>query len=120
MSEGQPTDAYRCGQLYAALETLQLLADIGSRALGRADTQENAARRPRTHMTEPLIMVGRSLHSARLRGRAAAAGAVFRMIPDLLPAARDLPGSQDAGQCEEFARGRRDQLEVIGKETAAL
>ncbi|MDP5312038.1 hypothetical protein [Streptomyces poriferorum] len=120
MSEGRPTDAYRCGQLYAALETLQLLADIGSRALGRADTRENAARRPRTHMTEPLIMVGRSLHSARLRGRAAAAGAVFRMIPDLLPAARDLPGSQDAGQCEEFARGRREQLEVIGKETAAL
>lgn len=54
------------------------------------------------------------------RGRAAAAGAVFRMIPDLLPAARDLPGSQDDGQREEFARGRRDQLEVIGKETAGL
>nr|WSW69137.1 hypothetical protein OG461_24730 [Streptomyces sp. NBC_00995] len=119
MSQAQPTDAYRCGQLYAALESLELLAGIGSRALGRADTRENAAKRPRTHLTEPLIMVGRSLHCARLRGRATAAGAVFRMIPDLLPAARDLPGTQDTGQREEFARGRRDQLEIIAKETAA-
>ncbi|MFF9346856.1 hypothetical protein [Streptomyces sp. NPDC014734] len=115
MPEDQPTDAHLCGQLYAALEVLQRLGDVGSRALGREALRLRASKRPRTEMTVPLHTVGKSLYWARLRGHGVAAGAVFRTIPDLMPAARDLPGSLTTGQQEEFLRGRLDRLETIEK-----
>ncbi|MFF8912028.1 hypothetical protein ACF08M_01565 [Streptomyces sp. NPDC015032] len=115
MPDDRPTDAHLCGQLYAALEVLQQLGDIGFRALGREESRQKAAKRPRTEMTVPLHTVGKSLYWARLRGRGAAAGAVFRSIPDLMPSARDLPAALSPAQQEEFLRGRRAQLDAIAK-----
>ncbi|MFB7916678.1 hypothetical protein [Streptomyces sp. NPDC056061] len=115
MPDDRPTDAHLCGQLYAALEVLQRLGDVGSRALGREDLRLRASKRPRTEMTVPLHTVGKSLYWARMRGHGVAAGAVFRTIPDLMPAAKDLPGSLTADQQEEFLRGRLARLETIEK-----
>ncbi|MFF2325604.1 MULTISPECIES: hypothetical protein [unclassified Streptomyces] len=115
MPEEPPTDAHLCGQLYAALEVLQRLADIGFRALGREDTRQRAARKPRTEMTVPLHTVGKSLYWARLRGHGPVAGAVFRSIPDLMPSTRDLPAVLNADQQKDFLRGREAGLEALGK-----
>ncbi|MEU9623535.1 hypothetical protein ACIODT_23360 [Streptomyces sp. NPDC088251] len=118
MPDDRPTDAHLCGQLYAALEVLQRLGDIGFRALGREESRQRAARRPRTEMTVPLHTVGKSLYWARLRGHGAEAGAVFRSVPDLMPAARDLPAALSPDQQKEFFRGRQEQLDAIAKAAA--
>ncbi|MEV6164673.1 hypothetical protein AB0L71_22640 [Streptomyces sp. NPDC052052] len=115
MPDDLPTDAHICGQLYAALEVLQRLGDIGFRALGREESRQRAAKRPRTEMTVPLHTAGKSLYWARLRGRGAAAGAVFRQIPDLMPSTRDLPASLSEEQQKQFLQGRQAQLDVIEK-----
>ncbi|MER6606435.1 hypothetical protein ABT282_11145 [Streptomyces sp. NPDC000927] len=119
MSDDRPTDAHLCGQLYAALEMLQRLGDIDFRALGRENTRLRASKRPRTEMTTPLHTVGKSLHWARMRGNGAAAGTVFRTIPDLMPSTKDLPGSLNPDQQQEFLRGREAGLEAIRKITGA-
>ncbi|MFF3735034.1 hypothetical protein ACFYXM_33340 [Streptomyces sp. NPDC002476] len=119
MSDDRPTDAQLCGRLYAALEVLQRLGDIDFRALSRENTRLRASKRPRTEMTTPLHTVGKSLHWARMRGNGAAAGAVFRTIPDLMPSAKDLPGSLNPDQQQEFLRGREAGLEAIQKITGA-
>ncbi|MFG2624685.1 hypothetical protein [Streptomyces sp. NPDC048473] len=121
MPDDRPTDACLCGQLYAALEVLQRLGDIGFRALGREESRQKAAKKPRTEMTVPLHTVGKSLYWARLRGHGPAAGAVFRSIPDLMPSTRDLPATLNPDQQKEFLQGRQTQLgaiEKIGKEAA--
>ncbi|MER5357477.1 hypothetical protein [Streptomyces sp. NPDC002785] len=115
MPEERPTDAHLCGQLYATLEVLQRLADIGFRALGREESRQRAAKKPRTEMTVPLHTVGKSLYWARLRGHGPAAGAVFRSIPDLMPSARDLPATLNPDQQKEFLQGWQAQLDAIEK-----
>ncbi|MFC9244438.1 hypothetical protein ACFT7S_10530 [Streptomyces sp. NPDC057136] len=117
MSGEQPSDAYRSGQLYAALATLQKLGDIDFCALGRPESRARAAAKPLTHLREPLWMVGKSYDAARRRGRAAAAGAVFRSIPDLMPSGRELPGSLGPEQQQEFLLGWQAQVDAIAEET---
>lgn len=119
MSDDRPTDAHLCGQLYAVLEVLQQLGDVDFRALARENTRLRASKRPRTEMTTPLHTVGKSLYWARMRGNGVAAGAVFRTIPDLMPSTRDLPGSLDPDQQQEFLRGREAGLEALQKITSA-
>ncbi|MFD3655723.1 hypothetical protein ACTU45_23460 [Streptomyces sp. 24-1644] len=113
----QPSDAYRSGQLYAALEALQKLGDVGFRALGRPESRARAAAKPLTHLRDPLWMVGRSYDAARRRGRAAAAGSVFRSIPDLMPSGKELPGSLGPEEQKEFLLGRQAQEDAIAEET---
>ncbi|MFF1834603.1 hypothetical protein ACFVXE_10425 [Streptomyces sp. NPDC058231] len=110
-----PNDAYRCGQLYAALEALQSLADVESRSLSHPESRQKAARQPLTHMKLRLWTAGKYLEFAWRRGRGPAAGAVFRSIPELMPPGRELPGTLSADGQKEFERGRQAQVEAIGK-----
>ncbi|MEU0834850.1 hypothetical protein [Streptomyces sp. NPDC005969] len=118
MPNDRPSDAYRCGQLYAALEALQTLADVDFRSLSRPESRQKAARRPRPEIQPRLWESGRYLDKARMKGRGPAAGAVFRSIPGLMPSTRHLPDTLSDDQQKEFEQGRQAQVEAIGEESA--
>ncbi|MYU47911.1 hypothetical protein GTV15_11655, partial [Streptomyces sp. SID7803] len=58
MADGQPTDAYRCGQLYAALAALERLgAPDGRATLDNGTTRAKASENPRGHAEAPSARV---------------------------------------------------------------
>ncbi|MFI2782984.1 hypothetical protein [Streptomyces sp. ALB3] len=120
MANDLRAEAYLCGRLYAALAELQRLGEGEHHSLGRPDVVRKLALEPSKHLTRRLHLAGKYLQGARNRGRGGPAAVVFRSLPDLLPAGRDLPGSlRDSGLQERFHEGRTAQEAAIGRTAGA-
>ncbi|MFF5895846.1 hypothetical protein ACFY8O_07960 [Streptomyces argenteolus] len=116
MANDLDAEAHLCGRLYAALAELERLGEGGNHSLGRPDVLRKLALEPSKHLTKHLHLAGKYLLAARNRGQGAAAAAVFRSLPDLLPAGRNLPGSlRDTALQERFHEGRAAQEAALGK-----
>ncbi|MFI6059578.1 hypothetical protein [Streptomyces sp. NPDC051286] len=113
MPNDQPSDAYRCGQLYAALAALEKLSKGERHSLGRLGARVEAAQQPRDRLTGHLKAVGEYVVDARKQGRGPAATAILRSLPDLLPDGRELPHKLNTAQQEEFCDGRHAQEKVF-------
>ncbi|MCX4969489.1 hypothetical protein OHA98_32980 [Streptomyces sp. NBC_00654] len=121
MTTDQLTEAHRCGRLYAALAELQKLSTGAHHSLGSPGPAQQIATEPRKHLTEHLEKAGRYLLDARNRGNGPAAAAVFRMLPDLLPEAKELPGDLRTDEKRErFGEGRDQQAAEIEKALKSL
>ncbi|MGC5412184.1 hypothetical protein ACPXCX_52345, partial [Streptomyces sp. DT225] len=106
MADGQLTDAYRCGQLYAALAALERLGSSnGKVALDDKDVRSKAAENPRGTLPNYLKQAVAYLMAAQHRRKGAEAATVFRAIPDLLPRTKELPGSLSYAQRDDFYMG---------------
>ncbi|MEE1796877.1 hypothetical protein PUR28_39875 [Streptomyces sp. BE308] len=110
------TEAYRCGRLYAALAELQKLGTGTHHSLGSSGLREQVAKEPRKHLAEHLERAGKYLLDAKNRDKGAAAAVVFRMLPDLLPERRELPGDlRSVERQERFQEGVKEQTAEIVK-----
>ncbi|MEV5653081.1 hypothetical protein [Streptomyces sp. NPDC052291] len=115
MADGQPTDAYRCGQLYAALAALERLGAPDGRAkLDNRTTRAKASENPRGTLKLHLPRVMSHLMRAQKSPRGGEAVKVFRSIPELLPRSRELPGSLNHAQRDDFLQGCLAQEKALG------
>ncbi|MEU2248808.1 hypothetical protein [Streptomyces sp. NPDC019224] len=106
MADGQPTDAYRCGQLYAALAALERIgAPNGKVSLDDKETRSKAAANPRTELKGPLERVVAHLMRAQQARKGPEAAALFRSIPDLLPRSKELPVGLGRVERDDFYQG---------------
>ncbi|MFJ9109357.1 hypothetical protein [Streptomyces sp. NPDC102283] len=106
MANAQPTDAYRCGQLYAVITALEKLASPNGRsALDQPGTRARAAKRPYEFLHKPLNRAVEFLMAARVRRKGAEAEALFLAIPGLLPDSLNLPRTLSDAQQEQFGDG---------------
>ncbi|MFE3519747.1 hypothetical protein [Streptomyces sp. NPDC059166] len=116
MAKDQAAEAHLAGRLYAVLAELERLAVGEHHSLGRPDVLRKLAVQPVKHLTEHLHAAGKYLLAARNRGAGTRAAALFRSIPDLLPAGHALPGGQhDQALVESFHAGVAAQREEIAK-----
>ncbi|MBZ9639664.1 hypothetical protein [Streptomyces sp. PSKA30] len=109
MPKPRHPEHFACGQLHAALWTLRLLAARGRTPPPPEDFPKKE--QPSTFLKENLAALD-NLLQATVRGGAhrEAAVAVFREIPDLLPANGKVPtGTMSPGQQNAFADGYRKQ-----------
>ncbi|MFD9498849.1 hypothetical protein [Streptomyces sp. NPDC060035] len=113
-------EAFRCGQLYAALAALQECSDGPHHSLGRSATVKDILRAPSKVLNDHLWQVGKYLITARNRGEGAAAAVLFRSIPDLLPTRKEPPYALDPGQREQFRLGVEAQKAEIEKALQSL
>ncbi|MGW0933363.1 hypothetical protein [Streptomyces sp. NPDC002666] len=114
MSDAQPTDAYRCGQLYAALAALERLGAPNAKAtLDRPGARATASKNPRGALKDHLDRVVTYLMRAQNQRKGEASVAIFRSLPDLLPRTRELPGSLNPSQQEEFCDGWHAQVQAL-------
>ncbi|WP_228991311.1 hypothetical protein [Streptomyces sp. DH8] len=119
MANDRLTEAYRCGQLFAALAALERLSEGAHHSLGKPGTRRQLSTEPRKHLTLHLWQAGRYLLGAANRGEGRAAGVIFRQLPDLLPLRRELPGEiRDAAERARFQEGVTAQEAAIGKALA--
>ncbi|MEU2099277.1 hypothetical protein [Streptomyces globisporus] len=115
------TEAYRCGQLYAALAALERLCGGTHHPLDDPARRRQVSTEPRKHLAPHLWKATRSLVDAAGQGRGKAAAVIFRQLPDLLPLRRELPGEiRDAAERARFEEGVRAQETAIGKALAEL
>ncbi|ROV64421.1 hypothetical protein [Streptomyces globisporus] len=127
------TEAYRCGQLYAALAALERLCGGTHHPLDDPAKRRQVSTEPRKHLAPHLWKATRSLVDATNQGRGKAAAVVFRQLPDLLPLRRELPGEirvplrrelpgeiRDAAERARFQEGVTAQEAAIGKALAEL
>ncbi|MET8935651.1 hypothetical protein ABZX28_01360 [Streptomyces rubiginosohelvolus] len=115
------TEAYRCGQLYAALAALERLGGGAHHPLDDAARRRQVSTEPRKHLTPHLWKATRSLVEATDQGRGKAAAVIFRQLPDLLPLHRELPGEiRDTAERARFEEGVQAQEAAIGKALAEL
>ncbi|MFI2113095.1 hypothetical protein ACH489_01400 [Streptomyces rubiginosohelvolus] len=106
MANALPTDAYRCGQLYAVITALEKLASPNGRsALDLPGARAKAAKRPYDHLHKPLNRAVEFLMAARARRKGTEAEALFLAIPALLPQTLNLPRSFGDTQQEQFGDG---------------
>lgn len=120
MANDRLTEAYRCGQLYAALAALERLGGT-HRSLGKPGTRRQVSTEPRKHLTVHLWQAGRYLAAAANQGEGPAASVIFRQLPDLLPRRRELPGEiRDPAERARFQEGVEAQEAAIGKALAEL
>lgn len=114
MSDGQPSDAYRCGQSYAALAALERLGSPSAKAsLDRPGERSKASQNPRGTLKAHLDRAVTYLMHARSRRKGPEAAAIFRSIPELLPAAKDLPSSLGFAQQDDFSQGWHAQVKAL-------
>ena len=113
-------EAYRCGQLYAALAALQKCSDGAHHSLGRPATVKDILRSPSKVLNDHLWRVGKYLVTAHNKGYGAEAAVLFRSIPDLLPTRKEPPFALDAGQREQFQLGADAQKAEIEKALRSL
>ncbi|MFI7287086.1 hypothetical protein ACIBRY_10610 [Streptomyces anulatus] len=67
MANDRLTEAYRCGQLYAALAALERLGEGTHHSLGKPGTRRQVSTEPRKHLTVHLWQAGRYLAGAANR-----------------------------------------------------
>ncbi|MET7367886.1 hypothetical protein ABZS61_18920 [Streptomyces sp. NPDC005566] len=115
MPNSRHAEAFRCGQLYAALAALQKCSDGPHHSLGLPSTVKDIVRSPSKVLNEHLWRVGKYLITAHNKGRGAEAAVLFRSIPDLLPTRKEPPFALDAGQREQFHLGVEAQRAEIAK-----
>ncbi|MFF2407215.1 hypothetical protein [Streptomyces sp. NPDC058092] len=111
MSDAQPSTAYRCGQLYAALHVLRYVG-TGDRALDKQEARDKVLKRPKEHLGPPLSKAAHYLIEARQKGseRGKAAAELFRAIADFIPADGKLPATLREGEKGEFTKGFHQQM----------
>lgn len=93
MSDAQPTDAYRCGQLYAALAALERLSAPNAKAtLDRPGARATASKNPRgalkDHLDRVVTYLMRAQNQRRGRRRWPSSGP----YPTCCPAPGSCPG----------------------------
>ncbi|WP_432105845.1 hypothetical protein [Streptomyces sp. bgisy091] len=116
MARDLQAEAHLTGRLYAVLAELQRLAVGEHHSLGLPACVKQVATEPRKNLTEHFDRAGKYLLAARHRGAGERAATLYRSIPDLLPAGRELPGDLRAkGQNESFHAGVAAQREEIAK-----
>lgn len=121
MANDRLTEAYRCGQLFAALAALERLSEGPRHSMGKAGTRRQLSTELRKHLTVHLWQAGRYPVGATNRGEGPAAAVVFRQLPDLLPLRRELPGEiRDAPERARFQEGVTAQEAMIEKALAEL
>ncbi|WP_103507335.1 hypothetical protein [Streptomyces sp. SM13] len=115
------TEAYRCGQLYAALAALERLGGGAHHPLDDPARRRQVSTEPRKHLAPHLWKATRSLVDATGQGRGKPAAVIFRQLPDLLPLRRGLPGEiRDPAERARFQEGVTAQEAAIGKALAEL
>ncbi|MFI1248337.1 hypothetical protein ACH4TY_16795 [Streptomyces anulatus] len=115
------TEAYRCGQLFAALAALERLSEGTHHSLGKPGVRRQLSTEPRKHLTVHLWQAGRYLADATNRDQGPAAAVIFRQLPDLLPRRRELPGEiRDPAERARFQEGVQAQEAAIEKALAEL
>ncbi|MEV3892992.1 hypothetical protein [Streptomyces anulatus] len=121
MANDRLTEAYRCGQLFAALAALERLSEGPHHSLGKPGVRRQLSTEPRKHLTVHLWQAGRYLAGATNRDQGPAASVIFRQLPDLLPRRRELPGEiRDPAERARFQEGVQAQEAAIEKALAEL
>ncbi|MEV5602855.1 hypothetical protein AB0L33_15570 [Streptomyces sp. NPDC052299] len=114
MADGQLTDAYRCGQLYAALAALERLGSSNGKAsLDDKGARSKASEKPLNELRRHVEQVVPYLMQAQQLRRGPQAAAVFRAIPELLPHAKELPAHLSHAQREDFHLGWCAQVKAL-------
>ncbi len=117
MANDRLTEAYRCGQLFAALAALERLSEGTHHSLGKPGMRRQLSTEPRKHLTVHLWQAGRYLAGATNQGQGPAAAVIFRQ----LPGRRELPGEiRDPAERARFQEGVQAQEAAIEKALAEL
>ncbi|MFD5647125.1 hypothetical protein ACFWIP_36385, partial [Streptomyces anulatus] len=78
MANDRLTEAYRCGQLFAALAALERLSEGTHHSLGKPGVRRQVSTEPRKHLTMHLWQAGRYLAGAANRDQGPAAAGFIR------------------------------------------
>jgi hypothetical protein len=120
MPNDRPTDAYRCGQLYAALAELEKLSAPGRKpSLGEPGARAKASKNPHGSLHRHLARVVEYVMAAQAQRQGSTAALIFQSIPELLPRAKELPRSFGDIQQEEFCHGWHAQVKALEVHSAA-
>ncbi|MCX4508948.1 hypothetical protein OHA27_01255 [Streptomyces sp. NBC_01619] len=108
MADGQESEAYRCGRLWAALHTLRSLGGgRDRRKLAAPDEVRQAEKQPHIHIPRQLDKIGGHFLAARKRGaeHGKAADALVRTALDLLPDGVRFPQNRTVAEQDDFRKG---------------
>ncbi|MEU3746261.1 MULTISPECIES: hypothetical protein [Streptomyces] len=121
MSEAERRPAYLCGQLHAALRTLE---SIGARTNRLAETGvlHETAKAPQNKLREHLRLTGEHVVAAVVRGEAHAKAAteVFQGIPTFIPSKGIPSRARDKTDFALFSDGYNEQLSAYKAKYGAL